>query len=290
MKKYIIATESCADLPSDIVEGFKIQVIPMVFELEGKTYHHFYDAREMQTGAFYQRLRSKAVAKTSLVNVGEFLQFFEPLLKEGVDILHISFSSALSGTYQSALMAIEMLKETYPQQKIIAIDSLCASAGLGRLVWLAAKKRQEGMGIDALAEWIEANKLKLCHLFTVEDLGTLRRGGRLSGTAAFFGTLLGVKPVLHVSDEGKLEVVHKAVGRKNSLRDMVNIVKEKIVNPEEQTIFVSHGDCRAEAEEVGKMITSALKVKGIVYSDIGPMIGSHSGPGTIAVFFMGRKR
>jgi len=290
MNKYLIATDACSDLTPEIIKKHGIEVIPMVFEINGKTYHHYFDARELNHKEFYKKLRNKEVSRTSLVNVGEFIQFFTNLLENGQDILYIAFSSGLSGTYQSAVMAIEMLKEDYPNQKIIAVDTLAASLGLGALILQAALQKEKGASMEEVAKFVEDNKQKMSHLFTVEELGTLKRGGRLSGTAAFFGSLLGVKPILHITEEGKLEVAQKSIGRKKSLIDMVNIIKGKIQNPEEQTIFIAHGDCLEEAKEVGGLINATLKVKDIVYSQIGPMIGSHSGPGTIAVFFMSDRR
>ncbi|MFA5421968.1 MAG: DegV family protein [Bacilli bacterium] len=290
MKQYILATDACSDLTPQIVEKYSIAIIPMMLELEGKTYFHHLDERELKLSAFYDQLRNKKTSRTSLVNVGEFIQFFTELLKEGQDILYVALSSALSGTYQSALLAIDMLKNDYPDQRIIAVDTLSASFGEGYLVWRAALLKEEGKSIDDVASWLEGNKYNLRHLFTVEELGTLRRGGRLSGTAAFFGTLLGVKPILHVTLDGKLAVLEKVVGRKKSLIEMVDLLRKQIVDPENQIVFIAHGDCLDEAKEVGGLINSSLKVKDLFYSYIGPVIGSHSGPGTIAVFFMGNRR
>ena len=290
MKQFILATDACSDLSAEIVKKHDIAIIPMVLEIEGKSYTHHLDERELSLNDFYNQLRNKKVSRTSLVNVGEFVQFFTGLLEKGQDILYVALSSALSGTYQSATMAIDMLKDDYPDRKIVAVDTLSASLGEGYLVWRAALLKEEGKSIDEVAAWLEANKYNLRHLFTVEELGTLKRGGRLSGTAAFFGTLLGVRPILHVTYDGKLSVLHKTVGRKKSLTEMIEIMAKQIVNPEEQTIFIAHCDCLDEAKEVGGLIHAKMKVKDLIYSYIGPVIGSHSGPGTVAVFFMGNKR
>ena len=290
MKQFILATDACSDLTAEIVKKHDIAIIPMVLEIEGKTYTHHLDERELSLNDFYNQLRDKKVSRTSLVNVGEFVQFFTGLLEKGQDILYVALSSALSGTYQSAMMAIDMLKDDYPDRKIIAVDTLSASLGEGYLVWRAALLKEEGKSIDEVTAWLEANKYNLRHLFTVEELGTLKRGGRLSGTAAFFGTLLGVKPILHVTYDGKLSVLYKVVGRKKSLTEMIDIMGKQIVNSEEQVVFIAHGDCLDEAKEVGGLIRAKMKIKDLMYSYIGPVIGSHSGPGTIAVFFMGNKR
>jgi len=290
MKQYILATDACSDLPLDVVKQHDIAIVPMLLEIEGKNYSHNLEEKHLKLKDFYDQLRDKKVSRTSLVNVGEFVQFFTELLKQGKDILYIALSSALSGTYQSAMMAIDMLKDDYPDQRIVAVDTLSASLGEGYLVWRAALLKKEGKPLNEVVEWLEANKYRLRHLFTVEELGTLKRGGRLSGTAAFFGTLLGVKPILHVTREGKLDVLKKSVGRKKSLTEMIEVMKEQIVAPKEQTIFIAHGDCLEEAKEVGGLINASMNVKDLFFSYIGPVIGSHSGPGTIAVFFMGKER
>jgi DegV family protein with EDD domain len=290
MKRMIIATDSCSDLSAQQVESMGLKVIPLSLEMEGKTYFHHPDERELEIKGFYQSLREKKVAVTSLINVGQFLDFFEPILKEGHDILYIGFSSALSGTFQSAQIAARELKDKYPDQKLLTIDSLSASAGQGLLVWKAYEEGKKGRTIEEVAKFVEETKLKICHLFTVAELGTLKRGGRLSSTAAFAGTLLKVKPILHVSDEGKLVPLIKVRGRKSSLAKMVDLVTECIEKPKDQTMIISHGDCLEEAQQVGDMIKEQTNVKEIIYNVIGPIIGAHSGPGTIAVFFEGKKR
>lgn len=290
MSKWVLATDSCSDLPNTLVESMDLQVIPLSVTIENKTYFHYPDERELSIRIFYDMLRNKKVAKTSLINVGEFLAFFEPMLKAGNDILYIGFSSALSGTFQSSQIAAQELAETYPDRKIITVDSLSASMGQGLLVWHAFQEKQSGKTIEEVAKWVEENKLNHCHLFTVDDLGTLKRGGRLSETAAFLGTLLKVKPILHVSNEGKLVPIKKARGRQSSLTTIVELMKPLIKNSESQTIFISHGDSIEDATAVGKMIQTEFKIKDIVYNNIGPIIGAHSGPGTISVFFVGNSR
>ena len=290
MKNFIITTDSCSDLPINFVEKMDLRIIPLSVEIDGKSYRDYPDEREIKVKDFYELLRDKRVAKTSMINVNEFIDFFEEILKEEKDVLYIGFSSSLSGTVNSAFIAKEEIKDKYPNRKIIIIDSLSASMGLGLLISYADKLREQGKSIDEVALWIEDNKLKLCHLFTVAHLGTLRRGGRLSGSAAFFGDLLKVKPVLHVNNEGKLVPLKKARGRNSSLIMLVDMMKERIVDSKSQTIFLSHGDDLETAKNVGKMIVEQIGVKEIVYGNIGPIIGAHSGPGTIAIFFMGSER
>jgi DegV family protein with EDD domain len=290
MQKFIMATDSCSDLSQKFVKDNQIEVIPLSVEIDGTSYFHYPDERELSIKDFYDMLREKKIAKTSLINVGAFLEFFERFLKEGKDILYIGFSSTLSGTLQSARVAANELRDTYQNQRIVIVDTLAASMGEGLIVYYAVLLQKQGKSIDEIAEWIEKNKLHLIHLFTVDDLGTLRRGGRLSDSKAFIGTLLKVKPILHVSDEGKLVPIKKARGRMFSLDSMIELVSEKIENPKDQIIFISHGDSLEDATYVGNKIKEQHQVKEVIYNTIGPIIGAHSGPGTIAVFFLGNKR
>jgi DegV family protein with EDD domain len=290
MTKIVLATDSCSDLSQPQVKAMGLKIIPLSLTMEGKTYFHFPDERELKISDFYQALRDEKVATTSLINSAQFVNFFEPILKEGNDVLYIGFSSALSGTYQSSVLAAEQLKETYPKRSIVTIDSLSASTGQGLLVMKAFELLKKNETLDQLKIHLEQYKFKICHLFTVADLGTLKRGGRLSNAQAFVGTLLKLKPILHVSNEGKLVALQKVRGRRSSLETMVDLVGERITKPKDQTIIIAHGDTLEEAEQVGKMIQDRYQVKDIIYNIIGPVIGAHSGPGTIAVYFEGDHR
>ncbi|MDF2951850.1 MAG: DegV family protein [Anaerocolumna sp.] len=290
MKDYVIVTESTCDLPVQIVNELDIKVIPMNFELEGKSYTHYYDARELDIHEFYESLRKGQKSITSLVNTEAFLSFFEPILQSGKDILYIAFSSGLSGTYSASLIAIEELLETYKDSKILAVDTKAASVGEGLMVYTAAMKRSEGYSIEEVAEWISSNVLNLCHWFTVDDLNHLKRGGRVSALSATLGTALNVKPILHVDNEGHLIPMEKVRGRKKSLFDLLDHMVETCTNPEEQVVFIGHGDTVEDAEFLAGLIKEKLNVNKIHISPIGPVIGTHSGPGTIALFFFGTKR
>jgi DegV family protein with EDD domain len=290
MGKFILTTDSCADLSLKQVEEMSLEVIPLSLTIEGQTYPHYPDERALKVSDFYEALRDKKVATTSLINAAQFIEFFEPFLKAEQDILYIGFSSALSGTYQSSVLAAKELKEKYPQRKIVTIDSLCASTGQGLLVMKAYDMIKQNKSLDELRIYLERTKLSICHLFTVADLGTLKRGGRLSNAQAFVGTLLKLKPILHVSNEGKLVALQKVRGRRSSLEMMVDLVGERIKDAQNQTIIISHGDTLDEAQLVGEMIRSKYQVKDILYNIIGPVIGAHSGPGTIAIFFVGNHR
>ncbi|MDF2473917.1 MAG: DegV family protein [Anaerocolumna sp.] len=290
MKDYVIVTESTCDLPVQIVNELDIKVIPMNFELEGRSYTHYYDARELDIHDFYESLKKGEKSTTSLVNTEAFISFFEPIVKEGKDILYIAFSSGLSGTYSASLIAIEELQESYQDTKIIAVDTKGASVGEGLMVYSAAMKKKAGYTLEELSEWIQQNVLNLCHWFTVDDLNHLRRGGRVSALSATLGTALNVKPILHVDDEGHLIPISKVRGRKKSLYELLDHMVETCTNPEDQVIFIGHGDTLEDAKFLAGLIREKLNVKEIYISPIGPVIGTHSGPGTIALFFFGTKR
>lgn len=290
MKKYVIITDSCCDLSADLIEKLGIIVLPLSFQIDGKTYKNYSDEREITAKDFYNLMRNKKKSITSQVNPTDFIDIFKEYVKQDYDILSISFSSALSGTYNSSLIAKNYIEEEFPNAKLCCVDSLCASLGQGLLVNYAAINRNNGVSIEDNVKWIEENKLNLAHWFTVDDLGTLARGGRLSAPAAFLGTLIGIKPVLHVSNEGKLVPVNKVRGRKKALLTIINKCVTDIVKPEEQTIFISHGDSIHDAETIGNALIEKLHVKSVYYNNVGPVIGSHSGPGTIAVFYLGAKR
>jgi DegV family protein with EDD domain len=290
MKDYIIVTDSTADLTGFLAKELGILTIPLTFELEGVSYKDEPDNGELSLHEFYERLRKGEKSVTSLVNSEAFLVLFESLLQTGKDILYIAFSSALSGTYNSSLLAREELLEKYTDSKIYCIDSKAASAGEGLLVYTAAKKKEAGLNIDELNEWILNNRLNLCHWFTVDDLNHLKRGGRVSAFSASIGTALNVKPILHVDNEGRLIPMEKVRGRKKSLYALLNHMIETCTNPDDQVVFIGHGDSVEDAEFLAELIREEFNVKDIVINTIGPVIGTHSGPGTIALFYFGKER
>ena len=285
-----IITDSTADLTSALIEELDVQVIPLCYMMEGKTYHNIPGGGEMDDPTFYQKLRAGALSTTTQVNSEEFLQVFTPLLEAGKDVLYIAFSSGLSGTYQSAMLAREELKERFPDRRLEVFDSLCASMGEGLLVYYAAKLRSEGKSLDQVLSWLKENALHLCHWFTVDDLNHLKRGGRVSTATAVVGTILNIKPVLHVDNAGHLIPVAKVRGRKQSLDAIVKRMEEMAINPAEQMVFISHGDCVEDARYVEQQIREKLGVQQVKIGFIGPVIGAHSGPGTVALFFLGKER
>lgn len=290
MRDYVIITDSTTDLTQDLINELGIFVIPMEFNIQGKTYLNYADERDITYKEFYDILRKGGSSSTSLINSSIFMDIFERFLNEGKDILYLGFSSALSGTYNSSCIAAQALQEKYPDNKIYTVDTLSASMGEGLLVYHAVAKKNAGMNIDDLRNWVEDNKLNLCHWFTVDDLNHLKRGGRVSATSAFLGTMLSIKPVLHVDNEGRLIPVEKVRGRKIALSTIFKMMEKTGVDLENQTIFISHGDCIEDAESLAQNIREKFNVKDIKIGYIGPVVGSHSGPGTIALFFFGNER
>ncbi|MEG2098041.1 MAG: DegV family protein [Pseudoflavonifractor sp.] len=290
MSEYIILTDSSADLTAELVKELGVEVLPLTFTIKGETHANYPDNREMDPKKFYKMLREGEMATTSAVNVGDFTDKMEPFLQSGKDILLLAFSSGLSATYQSAKMAAEELSEQYPDRKIYAVDTLSASLGQGLLVWHAAQHKKAGESLEQVRDWVEENKLHLCHWFTVDDLHFLKRGGRISAATAVVGSMLSIKPVMHVDDEGRLVNVTKARGRAASLTALVDRMQATAIDPGRQMVFISHGDCPDEAKRVADDVKKRFGVKKVVLNNVGPVIGAHSGPGTMALFFLGSKR
>ncbi|MBP3412826.1 MAG: DegV family protein [Oscillospiraceae bacterium] len=290
MNKYILLTDSCADLSQEQYKELDIEMIPLTFLLEGKSYENRPDESSMKFSEVYGKLRDGANIQTSAINVEQFRNAYLPYLQKGLDILYIGFSSALSGTYSAGCIAAQDLAEEFPERKILTVDSLGAALGQGLMLYLTAKKRLAGASIEEAAAYIEELKLQLCHWFTVDDLFFLKRGGRLSGATALIGSALGIKPVLHVDNEGHLVKVSTVRGRKNSLKALAEKMAATAIDPANQTIFIGHGDCREDAELLAQMIKDSCGYKDIHIGYVGPVIGAHSGPGTIALFFIGSGR
>lgn len=290
MSNYVIVTESTTDLSAQMINELQIKVIPLKFTMGEKTYVDTIGDDGLNPVEFYNMLRDGATSSTTQITPAIFMEEFSKILDEGKDILYIAFSSGLSGTYNAGCMARDELLEKYPDRKIVVVDTLAASMGEGLLVYHAAKMRDEGKSLDEVAKWLEDNKLNLSHLFTVDDLNHLKRGGRVSPAVAFVGTLLGIKPVMHVDNEGHLVPISKVRGRKAALDSLVKIMKDTAIEPEKQMVFISHGDAEADVEYLTAQIKEKVGVLDIKANYIGPVIGSHSGPGTIAVFFLATNR
>ena len=290
MSEYVLMTDSCCDLPAELAEELELEVLPLRLELKGQVYRNYLDGREIGFQDFYNQVRSGELPVTSAVNVGEFEEAMRPILEAGKDILCLCFSSALSTTFQSAAIAAKELAEEFPERKIYALDTRCASMGQGLMVWLCAQEKKRGLSIEKLADYVEKTKSRLCHWFTVDDLNHLKRGGRVSAAAAMFGTMLSVKPVLHIDDEGRLIPMEKCRGRKASLLALVDHMEKTAINPADQTVFLSHGDCLEDAQFVAEEIRRRFGTKDIRVSYVGPVIGSHTGAGVVALFFLGSER
>ncbi|WP_040215140.1 DegV family protein [Clostridium polynesiense] len=289
MNKIIIMTDSSCDLPLKFIKDNNIPYLGIACNFRGEEY--FEDFGEtLGYKEFYDAVREGEMPTTSQINSYRFSEEFKKFAKEGKTVIYLAFSSALSGTYNSALIAREEVLEEYPEADITVIDTKSASMGVGLLVYYAYELLNKGASKDEIINWVENNKLKTIHWFTVDDLNHLKRGGRISAAAAAVGSLLGIKPVLHVNDAGQLIPVSKAKGRKKSIKELAENLEKHIINPEEQVIFISHGDCLEDAELLSSMIKEKYAVKDIIINNIGPVIGAHSGPGTIALFFLGDNR
>ena len=287
MSDFRIVTDSGSDLNQCMIDQLNISVVPLMVNFKGDTLP---DTVDEGVDAFYDGLRGGEIATTSAINPTGWETAIEPILAGGEDVLVIAFSSGLSTTYQSAVIAAGELQEKYPDRKIRVVDSLCASLGQGLLVWYACQKRDAGMSIDDLTAWLEENKFRLCHWFTVDDLMFLKRGGRVSAATALVGTMLQIKPVLHVDDEGHLINVSKVRGRKASIEALAKKLGELGLEGENSTVFISHGDCIEDAQLLQTMLQEKYGVKEVIIGYVGAVIGSHSGPGTLALFFLGSKR
>ena len=290
MSEYVIMTDSSCDLPAALAEEMELTVLPLYVDVDGQKYTNYLDEREIAFSEIYAKLRTKCPAKTSAVNVNDFMEPMENLLRAGKDILYIGFSSGLSGTYSAGAMAAKELSERYPDRKIYAVDSLCASLGQGLLIYHAWQEKQKGKTIEEVRDFTENTKLHLCHWFTIDDLMFLKRGGRVSGATAVVGSMLSIKPVMHVDNEGHLIKVSTARGRKASLKALADEAGKRGIDLDKQTVFISHGDCIEDANYLADIMRSRFNVKDVRINYVGPVIGAHSGPGTIALFFLGTER
>lgn len=287
MNNYVILTDSSCDLSAKTMEQYGIESIALEVNIDGigTKYNNELDIKE-----FYDLVRAKTDVKTSAINIERFKEFFKKYLDEGKDVIYLGFSSGLSATYTNGKNACEELSEEYPDRKIVAIDTLCASRGQGLLVTLAAIKKNEGATYEEIVKYVEDTKLHLCHWFTVDDLFFLKRGGRVSAATAVLGTVLSIKPVMHVDNDGHLINVAKVRGRRASITAMVDKVAETGIEPDSQLMYICHGDCIGDAQLLSDMIKEKYPNCEIMIDYTGPVIGAHSGPGTLAIFYIGTER
>ncbi|WP_304426532.1 DegV family protein [uncultured Adlercreutzia sp.] len=288
---FAIVTDSSCNLTEEIIDQFDLHILPLTFMVDGEEYHSYLKGEKTDLSQFYRMMREGKVITTSLPNLKESRELIEGLLKDGQDVLYLGFSSGLSGTFQAIDLILAELAAAYPERTVMSVDTLAASGGEGLLVWYAANKRAEGAGIQEVHDWVEANKLHLAHWFTVDDLMFLFRGGRVSRTSAWAGTLLNIKPVMHVDDEGHLIPLEKVRGRKKALKALVDHMAQTANAPvDAQTVFITHGDCLEDAEYVAELVRERFGVKDIMINWVDPVIGAHSGPGTMALFFLASER
>lgn len=289
MNTYVIMTDINADLPEEYIREHGLEVLSLSYMIDGETYDRNHP---LEVGEFYKRMRNGSMPTTAQVNPDQAKKAFTACLKQGKDVLYIAFSSALSGTYNSGRIAAEEIKEEglFPDRKLVVLDSLSASLGQGLLVHKAVQLKEAGKSLEETVSWVEENKLNLCHIFTVDDLFHLHRGGRVSKATAVLGTMINIKPILHVDEEGRLTPIGKVRGRRKSLSALADRMGEQIKGFENPEVFISHGDCLEDAEYVEKLVRERFGVENFVINHVGPTIGAHSGPGTMALFFMGNQR
>lgn len=290
MSDFILLTDSCCDLPADLAEEMGLSLIRLKALVENETFTNYLDWREISAKDFYDLMRAEKNASTAAPSIGDFIQEMEPHLQAGRDILYLGFSSALSSTVSTGMLAAGELMEQYPDRKIRCVDTLCASLGQGLFVRKVWEKMQTGAGLEETCQYARDLVPHLCHWFTVNDLHALQRGGRVSKTTAVLGSALQIKPLLHVDDEGRLMKIGTVRGRKASLAALKDQLKAAITDPEEQTVYISHGDCEEEARHLADLIAAEVPVKDFVFNHVGPVIGSHTGAGVIALFCVGTKR
>ena len=286
---YRLFTDATSDLPASFAEQWNVTILPMGFTMEGKDYNYIPGRSDLPIETFFAKMRAGVPVTTAQINTFTFVEAFEPVLKAGEDVLYIGFSSKLSGTVQSAFAAKEDLEAKFPGRHVSVVDSLSASLGEGLLVYYAARKAAS-MELDALTRWVEENKLKFAHWFTVDDLVYLKRGGRVSGATAAIATILNIKPVMHTDDGGYLTAVSKAQGRKKSLRELFDHMQKTVIEQETDTVFIGHCDAKEDAEYVASLVHGQYPNMLIHIDTIGTSIGAHSGPGTVALFFVASER
>ncbi|MCL2562644.1 MAG: DegV family protein [Oscillospiraceae bacterium] len=284
MSEFIIIANNTCDLPEEILKPLDVIVLPLGFNIGDESF------KEMDVVEFYKRIQDGAMPTTNAANIGEYIELYEPALQAGKDVLNLVFSSGLSMTYNAAVMAAQEMSEKYPDRKIYVVDTAAASLGEGLIVRGAAEMRAAGKSIDEVRDWAEDTKLKVAHYFTINDLGHLKRGGRISAAQAVLGGMLGVKPILRVNDTGHLVPMDKVRGRQAALLKLVDLAKENAVDIANQTVYISHSACEDEAVWLGEQIKEKLGVKDVVISYVGPVIGSHTGVGVIALMCIAKSR
>ena len=289
MRDFVIMTDSCCDLTAQMAEELGVVVLPLHLLIGEETFANYLDGREIGFKEFYDRVRNGAMPTTSAVSVGAFEDAMRAAAQEGKDILCLNFSSALSTTYQSAVIAAETVRDEFPEATIRVLDTLSASVGQGLLIYLCAQQKAEGKSIDEVYEYAQSMIPHMSHWVTVDDLNHLKRGGRISATTAFVGSMLSIKPIIYINEEGKLINIGKARGRKPALLQVVSEMEKRLLDPS-LPMFISHGDCEEDAKFVAEEVHKRTGAEVKLISYVGPVIGSHTGAGVIALCFVGKER
>lgn len=286
-----IVTDSSCNLTEEMIDDLGVHILPLVFMSEGQEYRSYLKGERTDLKQFYTMMREGKVFTTSLPNMADAEALFRSLLEAGKDVLYLGFSSALSGTHEAVRMLCMQLASEYPERTVRAVGTLAASGGQGLLVYHACMKAREGATLEETARWVEENRLHLAHWFTVDDLMFLLRGGRVSKVSAYMGTMLNIKPVMHVDDEGRLIPMEKVRGRKKALQALVKHMEDSAWKPVAgQPVFITHGDCIEDVEYVSDLIREKFGDVKITVNYVDPVIGAHSGPGTLALFFLADQR
>lgn len=287
MSSYVIYTDSACDVNPELLKEWGVYSSSLTFQFDGEEKE--YSNEEMPVSEFYNKMRAGSVARTSAVNVATFLDEFEKLLNQGQDILYLGFASSLSATYNSAAMAAEQLREHFPERKILTVDTLCASCGQALLIYHTAEKKNSGASIEEAAAFAEDLKMHICHWVTVDDLVYLKRGGRISSTTALVGKALGIKPLIYINAEGKLDSVGKVRGRKKAISALADAYG-KNAKDLDSAVFITHSECLEDAEELAAILKERYNAKAQLITDIGPVVGAHVGPGGLVLAFLGKER
>ena len=288
MRDYVIITDSGCDLPTTMVEDLGIKVVPMGLTIDGQTYRHFHDYRELSSEKFYELIRSGKIGTTSCVSIGDVESAMEESLRNGQDVLYLSFSSGMSGAYQASMAAAADMREKYPDANIVVVDTLCGCIGLGMIVYLAVLKKREGWSLDQVATYVESTKLNICHFFTVDDLKYIQKTGRISHLTAIVGGIIGVKPVFILDNDGRVCNDKKQRGRKAAIKYLADMADKKMID--DKYIFIVHADAEADAMILKDMIQKTHPNSEIFVNQVGPILGNNTGPGALAVIFQGETR
>ena len=288
MGSFSIVTDTACDMPRAAADKLGIKAVPLKVTLAGKSFDASLSGLDIGTESFYDVLRRGTPVKTASPSIDDYIRYFSHQLKKGKDVLYLGFSSALSGAYNVSLIAAEELRQEYPDRKIICVDSLCGSMGLSMLIYHCANRMNDGASIEEVRDYAESIKTRICHWFTPDDLNFLKRGGRISPAAAAVGSMMNIKPVIKTEEDGKLKVVYKARGRKLAIAKLVEHMSELYAPEDGDTVFIAHADSPDDAQLLARSITKSCGVENILISEIGPALGAHCGPGTIALFYLSK--